>query len=178
MVRKVCSRATLICVAWALYIALQPHQALAMATGGNGAASWEAVEKCEAGPHPGPWCNIIGFKVDPDSPKVSSIHLELTFDSTLYSFDKAGSGPLCAFAAGRRPCPPPRASLETSVIRVDNTGPGVLPKGARLNTSVDPIKGSQVPSERKLLKLTVDYTLPRAVDVSSTRTSYIYLSNW
>jgi hypothetical protein len=58
---------------------------------------------------------------------------------------------------------------------VDHTGPGVSPKGARFNTSVDPVKTSQVASERKLLKLTVDYTLPRAVDVSRHQ-NVLYLS--
>jgi hypothetical protein len=173
MVRPVCSRAMLIGVVWASSMALQPHQASAMqaAQAGNPnpkAASLEAVEHCA-----GPTCTAFGLLVDPDSPAVSSIHLELTFDPTLYSFDASGSGPLCAFAAGGSPCPPPRARLETSLIRVHHTRPGVSPKGARLSFTVEPVKDSQVASERKLL--IVDYTLPRAVDVSRHQ-NVLYLS--
>jgi hypothetical protein len=77
----------LICVAWASYMALQPHQALAMqalqtARPDPTAASLEAVANCI----PGNMCKKLGIRVDPDSAAVSSIHLELTFDSTLYSF--------------------------------------------------------------------------------------------
>src|SRR5215472_2713966 len=98
IVPKVCSRAMLICLAWASSMALQPHQALAMqALAGHtkpAAASLEAVSHCGTAPS----CTQMGFLVDPSSPAVSSIHLELTFDSTLYSFDPSGSGPVGVFA--------------------------------------------------------------------------------
>jgi hypothetical protein len=63
MVRKVCSPAMLICVAWASYMALQPHQALAMQASAHHtdpkAASLAAVKHCAIN------CGIVGLLVDP-----------------------------------------------------------------------------------------------------------------
>jgi len=131
------------------------------------AASLAAVQNCKS-----LGC-ILVILADPDADAVSSVHLELTFDSTLYRFDEAGSGVVCAFAAGGRPCPPVRARLGPSALRVDHTPPGAPPKGASLRFTVEPVKGTPGASERKLL--IVDYSLPRAVNVSKHQ-NVLYLS--
>jgi hypothetical protein len=150
MIRRFCFRAMLACVVCASSMLMQPHQARAMQATATAAtdptaSSLEAVANCI----PGNMCKKLGIR---------------------------------AFAAGGSPCPSPGAHLGTSVIPLDTTPPGALPEGASLSFSVEPVGGSpDGPSIAASLLLdpqdllTVDYTRPDAVDLSTDQ-NVLYLS--
>jgi hypothetical protein len=148
--------AYVVCAPW---ITMQSHPAKAMFVDQMGGAvedaSLEAFKECSAADG-GDQCGIIKMWVDPPANGVSSFHLALSFDPTQFTFDPRRSGPLCSFADDNTPCPPPRASLGTSLIREDNTPPGIPPAGFIL-TYTEPTSGV----------LVVDYTLPTPVDLST-----------
>jgi len=156
-IRGCCFRLMLACTVYATSIAMQAQPARAMfvdQTGGAVAdASFEAVLACES--EGGGDCTAISMWVDPVSTGVSSFHLALSFDPAKYTFDPRISGPFCGFSAGGA-CPPPRASLRTSLIRQDNTTPGAPPPGFILhfdNTETGIV--------------VVDYSVPTPVDLST-----------
>jgi hypothetical protein len=149
-------RLMLACMVYASSIAMQAYPARAMfvdQTGGSGAdASLEAVEQCGS---EGGDCTAIAIWVDPASTGVSSFHLALSFDPTKFAFDPRISGPFCGFSAGGA-CPPSRASLGTSLIRQDNTTPGIPPPGFILHFD-----------NTETGNVVVDYSVPTPVDLST-----------
>jgi hypothetical protein len=146
-------------------------QALAVPATNPQAASLAAVKRCV-----GITCGQYGMLVDPADPSVSNLHLELTFDATLYTFDAGASGALCNFAAGGSPCPPLSAALGTFVVPEDDTPPGDPVDDATLTFTVTPLLSGpsialalapNTASQDVFDLLTVDFTSPIPIDLTN-----------
>jgi hypothetical protein len=169
VIRGLCFHLMLACVACTLSITMQSRPTNAAQADQTGeaveAASLDGYKICSDNGGGVVECASYYWDVDPGANRqekapsatlVDRFHLELSFDPTQFKFDPRQSGPLCSFADGGSPCPQSQARLGKSLIRENDTQPGIPPAGAMLCFS-QPRSGVIV----------VDYTLPTPVDLST-----------
>lgn len=106
-------------------------------------------------------CTAAALYVDPAATNLSSLQLQLAYDTARWVFDAGQSGPLCSFALGGSPCPPVTAAVGMQPLAPLPASAGSTVPGSTLSLSAS---GGIV---------SLDYALPNPVSVPSDQNVFV-----